>query len=127
MSCHLPAPVTEVTLSRAGLDVLETNRLLIEGFSYGGITSIKSLLFRMMNYIATLSWFSVFFHVITTAKYNIAPSCAIPKILEKYTKNKFHENLYSGNRVVPCGQIDGQTVMTKFFFTRFCESAHKSQ
>jgi hypothetical protein len=31
-------------------------------------------------------------------------------ILEKYLPNKFHENLSSGNRDVPCGR----TYMTKF-------------
>jgi len=28
---------------------------------------------------------------------------------EKFSKVKFHENLSSGSRVVPCGKKDGQT------------------
>ena len=35
------------------------------------------------------------------------------QIFEKYTSIKFHENPSSGRRVVPCGQMDGQTDMTK--------------
>ena len=35
------------------------------------------------------------------------------KILEKYSHVKFHENLSSGSRVVPCGWLDGRTDMTK--------------
>ena len=35
------------------------------------------------------------------------------KIFEKYSNIKFHENPSSGGRVVPCGQADGHTVMTK--------------
>jgi len=72
--------------------------------------------------------FSPIFHVITAAKYNIAPSCAIPQIFEKYSNTIFHESPCHGNRVVPCGQI-GQTDMTNLvvFFSRFCESAPKSQ
>ena len=31
------------------------------------------------------------------------------QILEKYSDIKFHENLFSGSRVVPCGQTDRQT------------------
>jgi hypothetical protein len=34
-------------------------------------------------------------------------------IFEKYSKIKFHENLSSGSRVVPDGQTDRQTNMTK--------------
>ena len=34
------------------------------------------------------------------------------QIFEKYTNIKFHENLYSGSRVVPCWQR-GQRDMTK--------------
>ena len=36
-----------------------------------------------------------------------------PQILEKYPNIKFHENPFSGIRVVPCGQTDGRTEMTK--------------
>jgi hypothetical protein len=83
VSCHLPAPVPEVTLTRAGLNVLETrNFLLIEGIGYRGITSIKSLLFCIMN---LYTGFPPIFHVIAAAKYNIAPSFAIPQIFEKYS------------------------------------------
>jgi hypothetical protein len=37
------------------------------------------------------------------------------QISEKYSNIKFHENLSSGSRVVPCGWTDGQTdiYMTK--------------
>jgi hypothetical protein len=35
------------------------------------------------------------------------------QIFEKYSNINFHENLSSGNRVVPCGQKDGRTDMTK--------------
>jgi hypothetical protein len=35
------------------------------------------------------------------------------QIFEKYTSIKFHENPSSGRRVVPCGQMNGQTDMTK--------------
>jgi hypothetical protein len=31
------------------------------------------------------------------------------QILEKRSNVKFHENPFSGGRVVPCGQTDGQT------------------
>jgi hypothetical protein len=34
-------------------------------------------------------------------------------VLENYSDIKFHENPSSGSRVVPCGQTDGQTGMTK--------------
>jgi urease accessory protein UreF len=34
-------------------------------------------------------------------------------IFEKYTYIKFDENVSSGSRVVPCGQTDGRTDMTK--------------
>jgi len=30
-------------------------------------------------------------------------------IFEKYSNIKFHENLSTGSRVVPCGQTDGRT------------------
>jgi len=35
------------------------------------------------------------------------------QIFEKYSNTKFHENPSSGSRVVPCGQTDGLTDMTK--------------
>jgi len=31
------------------------------------------------------------------------------QIYEKYSNIKFHENLPSGSRVVPCGQKDGRS------------------
>jgi hypothetical protein len=34
-------------------------------------------------------------------------------ISEKYSNIQFHENLYSGSRVIPCGRTDGHTDMTK--------------
>jgi hypothetical protein len=30
--------------------------------------------------------------------------------LQKYSNNKFHENLSNGSRVVPCGQKDGRMI-----------------
>jgi len=35
------------------------------------------------------------------------------QISEKYSNIKFHKNLSSGSRVVPCGKTEGQTDMTK--------------
>jgi len=35
------------------------------------------------------------------------------QIFEKSSNAKFHENPSSGSRVVPCGQTDGRTDMTK--------------
>jgi len=35
------------------------------------------------------------------------------QFFEKYLDVKFHENLPSGSRVVPCGQPDGRTDLTK--------------
>jgi len=35
------------------------------------------------------------------------------QILETYPNAKFHENPFSGNQVVPCGQTDGRTEMSK--------------
>ena len=37
-------------------------------------------------------------------------------IVAKYSNIKFHENLSSGSRVVPCGQTDRRTAMTKLIF-----------
>jgi hypothetical protein len=34
-----------------------------------------------------------------------------PKVCEKYLSIKFHENRSSGNRAVPCGRTDIQTIM----------------
>ena len=31
------------------------------------------------------------------------------QIFEKYSYIKFHENPFSGSRVVPCGETDGRT------------------
>ena len=39
------------------------------------------------------------------------------RLFEKSSNIKFHENLSSGNRVVPCRQTDGQTNMTKLILT----------
>jgi hypothetical protein len=36
-----------------------------------------------------------------------------PQILEKYSNTKFHENPFSGSPVIPCGQTDERTDMTK--------------
>ena len=35
------------------------------------------------------------------------------QILEKHSGKKFHVNLFSGSRVVPCGETDGLTDITK--------------
>jgi len=35
------------------------------------------------------------------------------KSFEKYSNTKFHENSFSGSRVVPCGRTDRQTDTTK--------------
>jgi hypothetical protein len=50
------------------------------------------------------------------------------QILQKYSNIKFHENPFSGSRVVPCGRTDGKTDMTKLIVT-FCNfaSAPKNQ
>jgi hypothetical protein len=34
-------------------------------------------------------------------------------VFRKYSNIKFHENPFSGSRVVPCGQKDGRTDMKK--------------
>jgi len=39
------------------------------------------------------------------------------QIFEKYPNIKLHENLYSGNRVVPCGMMDRRTDMMKLTVT----------
>jgi hypothetical protein len=48
------------------------------------------------------------------------------EIFEKYPSIKFHENPFSGSRVVPCGWMDRRTdghneANTRFW--QFCESA----
>ena len=49
------------------------------------------------------------------------------RIFEKSSNIKFHENVSSGSRVVPCGRKDswtgGQTDMTKLIFA-FCKIAN---
>ena len=47
------------------------------------------------------------------------------QFLTKYTNNKFHENPSTESRVVPCGQTDRRTDMTKRIvaFRKFCLSA----
>jgi hypothetical protein len=53
-------------------------------------------------------------------------------VFEKYSNIKFHENLSSGSRVVPCGQtdgwMDGQTDMTKLVvaYRSFAKAPNKS-
>jgi len=39
------------------------------------------------------------------------------QIFEKYSNTKFHENPSSGNRLVPSGQTDRHTDMTKLIVT----------
>ena len=48
--------------------------------------------------------------------------------LEKHSNTKFHENLFSGSRVVPCGRMDGQTDMTKLLvaFRNFANAPNKA-
>ena len=36
------------------------------------------------------------------------------QIFENYSNIKFHENLFSGSPVVPCGRVDTQTVVLKW-------------
>jgi hypothetical protein len=47
------------------------------------------------------------------------------QIFWKYSNVKFHENPPSGSRVVPCGQTDGRTEMTKLLVA-FCNFASVS-
>jgi len=45
-------------------------------------------------------------------------------IFEGYSNIKFHENQSIGNRVVPCGQADGQANRhdeANSHFSRFCQ------
>ena len=39
------------------------------------------------------------------------------QVLEKYSAIKFNENPFIGSEVVPCGQTDGGTAMTKLMVT----------
>ena len=51
-------------------------------------------------------------------------------ILEKYSNIKFHENLSSGNLVISCGQMDGQTDRHDEGSSRpsqFCESTWRTE
>jgi len=42
------------------------------------------------------------------------------QFVEKHTYIKFHENLFSGSRVVPCWQTEGETGrVTKLIVTSF--------
>jgi len=47
------------------------------------------------------------------------------QFLTKYTNNKFHENPSSESQVVPCGQTDRRTDMTKRIVAlrNFCQRA----
>jgi len=49
-------------------------------------------------------------------------------ILEKCSNIKFHKYLSSGSRVLPCGQTDGETYMTKRIvaFRNFANALKKS-
>jgi hypothetical protein len=48
-------------------------------------------------------------------------------IFEKSSNIKFHKNPSSGSRVVPCGQTDGQTDVTKVIVAfRSCANAPKN-
>ena len=49
---------------------------------------------------------------------------------EKSSRIKFHENPFSGNRIVPCGQTDGRAERqtdrqneAKIRFSQFCKGA----
>jgi hypothetical protein len=43
------------------------------------------------------------------------------QIFEEYSNIKFHENSFSGSRVVPCGQTDYGVANSRF--SQFCERA----
>jgi len=45
-----------------------------------------------------------------------------PQIFEKSLHIKFHENLSSGSRVVPCGQTDRHDKANSHF-SKFCKHA----
>jgi hypothetical protein len=49
------------------------------------------------------------------------------QIFEKYSNIRFHENPSSESRVVPCGQTDGRTDMTKLIaaFLNFANTPKK--
>ena len=44
------------------------------------------------------------------------------QIFEKYSNDKFYENVFSGSRVVPCGQTDRHDEANNRF-SQFCERA----
>jgi hypothetical protein len=47
------------------------------------------------------------------------------QVFEKYSNVKFHENMFSGSQVVPCGQTEGQKDKhdeTNGRYSQFCES-----
>jgi hypothetical protein len=46
------------------------------------------------------------------------------QFFEKYVHINFHENPFSGSRVVPCGWTDGHDKANSRF-TQFCESVLK--
>jgi len=49
------------------------------------------------------------------------------KIFENYSNIRFHENLSSGSRVVPCGRTVGRTIdKVKSRFSQFCEKRLKT-
>jgi hypothetical protein len=49
------------------------------------------------------------------------------QIFEKYSNITHHENPSSRNRVVPCGQMDGQTAMTNLIVAfRYFSNAPKN-
>jgi len=48
------------------------------------------------------------------------------QIFEKYSNIKFHKNPNSVRRVVPCGQTDGRTDMTKLIAFRNFTKALKN-
>jgi len=49
------------------------------------------------------------------------------QIFEKHTQTKFHKNPSNGDRVVPCGQRDGQADMKKLIvaFLNFANESKK--
>ena len=49
------------------------------------------------------------------------------QVIERFSRNIFYENPSSGNQVVPCGQTDRQTDMTKLkiVFRNFSKGAQK--
>jgi hypothetical protein len=52
------------------------------------------------------------------------------QVFEKHSNTKFHENLASGSRVVPCGQTDGRTDghdESNSRFLQFCERVERKE